>query len=103
MLRKLRLIGAVVGCLILPVQTHAGSDVPRVANTSITAAQIPVASTSIAVSAARFTPIPVVSTFIPVTQHGGRGGSRVASYIRQAAKGDMFAQIWDHTPMMRDG
>jgi len=46
-----------------------------VANTSITATQIPVSSTSIAVSAARFTPIPVVSTFIPVTQHGGRGGS----------------------------
>jgi hypothetical protein len=34
------------------------------------AAQIPVESTSIAVSAASFTPIPVASTFIPVTQHG---------------------------------
>ena len=26
---KLRLIGTVIGCLILPIQTHAGSDVPR--------------------------------------------------------------------------
>jgi hypothetical protein len=47
---------------------------------------IPVSSTSIAVSAARFTPIPVVSTFIPVTQHGGRGGSRIASNIAKLPK-----------------
>jgi len=33
-------------------------------------AQIPVASTCIALSAASFTLIPVVSTFIPVTLHG---------------------------------
>jgi hypothetical protein len=78
------LIGAVVGSLILPVQADVGSDVPRTnpgGNTSITAAQIPVSSTSIAVSAARFTPIPVSNTFIPVTQRGGRDGRRIASNI----------------------
>ena len=42
-----------------------------VENMSTTAVQIPVASTSIAVSAANFILIPVVSTFIPVTQRGG--------------------------------
>jgi len=96
MLRKLCLIGAVVvTSLILPVQADAGSAVGStnptaaqmpVANTSITVVQIPVSSTSIAVLAARFTPIPVVSTFIPVTQHGGRGGSRIASNIAKLPK-----------------
>jgi hypothetical protein len=72
--RKLRLIGTVVGCLILPIQTHAGSDVPRLTlavSTSTTAAPILVASTSIVVSAASFTLILVASTFIQVTQPGG--------------------------------
>ena len=44
-------------------------------STFITAAQMLVANTSIGVSARSFTLIPVASTFIPVTQHGGRGGS----------------------------
>jgi len=42
-----------------------------VANMSTTVAQTPVASTSIVVSAASFTLIPVVNTFIPGTQRGG--------------------------------
>jgi hypothetical protein len=105
MLRKLCLIGAVVvtslilpvqadagsavGSLILPVQADTGSDVPRTnpgGKYVHYVVQIPVSSTSIAVLAARFTPIPVVSTFIPVTQHGGRGGSRIASNIAKLPK-----------------
>ena len=78
------LIGAVVGSLICRYRLMLVATFPGptpVANTSITAAQIPVSSTSIAVSAARFTPIPVSNTFIPVTQRGGRGGRRIASNI----------------------
>jgi len=81
--RKLRLIGTVVGCLILPIQTHAGSDVPRLTlavSTSTTAAPILVASTSIVVSAASFTLILAASMFIQVTQPGGALVADVAGF-----------------------
>jgi hypothetical protein len=62
MVRKLGLIGTlVVGALILAAQADAASAVARtnaVQSTSTTAAQMPVAS-----------------TFIALTQHGGRGRS----------------------------
>jgi hypothetical protein len=79
MIRKLGLIGAlVVGALILAAQADAASAVARttpVQSTSTTAAQMPVANMFIAPPAPSFTLIPVASTFIPVTQHGGRGRS----------------------------
>ena len=68
-------LGAVVaGSLILPVPADAGSAVGK---TNAGGKYVhygrtnPVASTSIAVSAANFILIPVVSTLIPVTQRGG--------------------------------
>jgi Na+/melibiose symporter-like transporter len=78
MIRKLGLIGAlVVGALILAAQADAASapGSTPVQSTSTTAAQMPVANMFIAVPAPSFTLIPVASTFIPVTQHGGRGRS----------------------------
>jgi hypothetical protein len=77
-LRKLCLIGAVViGSLILPVQADAGSAVGR---TNAGGKYVHYGRTnaganmSIAVPAPSFTLIPVASTFILVTQHGGRAG-----------------------------
>jgi len=68
-------LGAVVaGSLILPVPADAGSAVGKTnagGKYVHYGRTIPVASTSIAVSAANFILIPVVSTLIPVTQRGG--------------------------------
>src|SRR5262249_7704658 len=79
MIRKLGLIGAlVVGALILAAQADAASAVARTnagAKYVHYAAQMPVANMFIAVPAPSFTLIPVASTFIPLTQHGGRGRS----------------------------
>jgi len=79
MLGKLCLIGAlVVGSLILPLQADAGRDVPR---TNAGGKYVHYGRTNAGGKyvyrgiTRSFTLIPVASTFIPVTQHGGRGGS----------------------------
>jgi hypothetical protein len=78
-IRKLGLIGAlVVGALIWRHRLTLLAPLPGptpVQSTSTTAAQMPVANMFIAVPAPSFTLIPVASTFIPLTQHGGRGRS----------------------------
>ena len=80
MLRKFcHIITVVAGFFFLPLQAYASSltvlPLILVASTSTTVEQIPVENMSTAVSAPRFTLIPVASTFIPVAQHGGWGGS----------------------------
>src|SRR5262245_18962830 len=100
MLRKFCLIGTVVaGFFFLPLQATLVAPLTvlpliPVASTSTTVEQIPVASTSIGVSAASFTLIPVANTSISVTQHGGRSvshqddgrGEEDREQHRQAAK-----------------
>jgi hypothetical protein len=74
--RKLCLIGAaVVGSLILPAQADAGSAVGR---TNAGGKYVHYGRTN--AGGKYFILIPVASTFIPVTQHGGRGGRHRLSH-----------------------